>query len=232
MEKDFHFNFNMDNKREFVYEISKCSDQMLHSWTRHDLLQILYAQVGKHNNKRYNTLPKTKIITMLFSNMPNGPQPNTQTTSKRRRSSTPNNHTTSKRQRKTDNHSQLGSEPPPPNTQTTSKRQRKCENPLRLPVENPIHCPNVACRATLCKVGSFCKFCSCYICYNYDYNKDPSLWLFCSQEPSYQADSCGMSCHLECAIRHVQPVPNDEPHAKLDVGYLCASCGKMNNLLK
>ncbi|KAI3956258.1 hypothetical protein MKW92_021525 [Papaver armeniacum] len=63
-------------------------------------------------------------------------------------------------------------------------------------------CENVACQATLMLKDQFCKRCSCCICHNYDDNKDPSLWLTCWSNHHNQDDSCGMSCHLECALTH------------------------------
>lgn len=130
--------------------------------------------------------------------------------------------------------------------QKTSKRQRKTDHPSRLPVvannisinngdNNPstaIYCRNSACRANIRQEDAFCKRCSCCICYQYDDNKDPSLWLFCSSEPPFQGKSCGLSSHLECAFRHEKSgIGKDGRHAILDGSFYCVSCGKLNDLL-
>jgi hypothetical protein len=44
--------------------------------------------------------------------------------------------------------------------------------------------------------------CSCCICNKYDDNKDPSLWLVCSSDNPYSCCSCGVSCHLNCALKN------------------------------
>ena len=44
----------------------------------------------------------------------------------------------------------------------------------------------------------FCRWCTCCLCFQYDDNKGPALWLFCSSEHPMQKDSFRLSCHLEC----------------------------------
>ncbi|GJN39206.1 hypothetical protein PR202_gb28308 [Eleusine coracana subsp. coracana] len=76
--------------------------------------------------------------------------------------------------------------------------------------------------------------CSCCICFKYDDNKDPSLWLFCTSDESVQEDSCGLSCHLECALKDKRSgilQSGSEQSKKLDGGYYCTHCGKQNDLL-
>uniref|UniRef100_A0A0A9D992 Oberon-like PHD finger domain-containing protein n=1 Tax=Arundo donax TaxID=35708 RepID=A0A0A9D992_ARUDO len=63
-------------------------------------------------------------------------------------------------------------------------------------------CGNVACQAKLNAGDSYCKRCSCCICHKYDENKDPSVWLVCSSDNPYTGCSCGMSCHLRCALKN------------------------------
>ncbi|KAF6152961.1 hypothetical protein GIB67_021566 [Kingdonia uniflora] len=89
-----------------------------------------------------------------------------------------------------------------------------------------------ACRATLHREDAFYERCSCCICYKYDDNKDPSLWVACSSEPPYESDSCGMSYHLECALKDKRADIVKETHqGGLDGYYNCLSYIKVNNLL-
>nr|GMC93214.1 VIN3-like protein 2 [Ipomoea batatas] len=130
--------------------------------------------------------------------------------------------------------------------QRSSKRQRKADHPNHFPTAtsnvsttnpnsdlgNVIYCKNLACRARLNSEDAFCKRCSCCICRNYDDNKDPSLWLVCNSEPPFQRDSCGMSCHLECAIRHERSgIVKDRQDEGINGSFYCVSCGKANDLL-
>ncbi|XP_027359070.1 VIN3-like protein 1 isoform X2 [Abrus precatorius] len=125
--------------------------------------------------------------------------------------------------------------------QPSRKQQRKGENPVRFvpapdpPIEfghsNSWICKNSACRAVLSKDDTFCKRCSCCICHHFDDNKDPSLWLVCTCE-SAQGDSCGLSCHIECALQHEKVGVVDHGQLmQLDGGYCCASCGKVTGIL-
>lgn len=125
--------------------------------------------------------------------------------------------------------------------QHSKKQNRKGENPTRLlPAAdhssefghtNSWICKNSACRATLSIDDTFCRRCSCCICHLFDDNKDPSLWLVCTSE-SAQGDSCGLSCHIECAIQHEKVGVVDHGQLmQLDGGYCCASCGKVTGIL-
>lgn len=128
------------------------------------------------------------------------------------------------------------------NNQSSSRKQlRKSENPSRLPIvtdqssdfghSNSWICKNSACQAVLSIDDTFCKRCSCCICHLYDDNKDPSLWLVCSTE-SGEGDSCGLSCHIECAIqREKVGVVDLGQLMQLDGSYCCASCGKVTGIL-
>ncbi|GJN28994.1 hypothetical protein PR202_gb17179 [Eleusine coracana subsp. coracana] len=92
------------------------------------------------------------------------------------------------------------------NLQSPCKIQRTNDSSSPLLVrgaltKNAQLCQNSACRATLNPEYKFCKRCSCCICFKYDDDKDPSLWLFCTSDESVQGDSCGLSCHLECALK-------------------------------
>ncbi|XP_078441985.1 VIN3-like protein 1 [Wolffia australiana] len=92
-------------------------------------------------------------------------------------------------------------------------------------------CQNLACKAVLSLEEAFCKRCSCCICHQFDDNKDPTLWLVCGSE-SQDLDSCGMSCHVECAIqRQKAGVVNLGESLQIDGSYCCASCGKVSSIL-
>ncbi|XP_050208217.1 VIN3-like protein 1 [Mercurialis annua] len=129
-----------------------------------------------------------------------------------------------------------------PNNQPSSKKQqRKAENPTRLlpTSEQPSDfgcssswiCKNSACRAVLSIDDTFCKRCSCCICHLFDDNKDPSLWLVCTSDKG-QGDSCGLSCHIECALqREKVGVVDLGQLMQLDGSYCCASCGKVTGIL-
>ncbi|XP_057447099.1 VIN3-like protein 1 isoform X2 [Lotus japonicus] len=125
--------------------------------------------------------------------------------------------------------------------QSSKKQHRKGENPMRfIPPPDPPSdfghsdswiCKNSACRAVLSKDDTFCRRCSCCICHLFDDNKDPSLWLVCASE-SAQGDSCGLSCHIECALQHEKVGVVDHGQLmQLDGGYCCASCGKVTGIL-
>ncbi|KAK1263699.1 VIN3-like protein 1 [Acorus gramineus] len=92
-------------------------------------------------------------------------------------------------------------------------------------------CKNSACRAILNSEDTFCKRCSCCICHEFDENKDPSLWLVCTSESKHQ-DSCGLSCHIECALQHHKVGVVDLGQLMhLDGSYCCASCGKISGII-
>ncbi|KAL2538542.1 VIN3-like protein 1 [Forsythia ovata] len=122
-----------------------------------------------------------------------------------------------------------------------SRKQRKGENPVRIPTATEpcadVKCPdswickNSACRATISIDDTFCKRCSCCICHLFDDNKDPSLWAECTDE-SGSGDSCGLSCHIECALQRGKVGVVDLGQLMhLDGSYCCASCGKVSGIL-
>ncbi|CAN4084900.1 unnamed protein product [Withania somnifera] len=210
----------MEEKRELVYELSKRSHgapEMLQSWSRQEILQILCAEMGKE--RKYTGLTKLKIIENLLKIV--------------------------SEKKSLEHGSTYNLEVQPPSESGHSKKQRKAEHPSRFPIEannsltninyilgDVVYCKNLACRAKLSCQDAFCKRCSCCICRNYDDNKDPSLWLICSSEPPFQGDSCGMSCHLECAIKHGKSgIATDKLDRGNDGTFYCVSCGKANDLL-
>jgi hypothetical protein len=92
-------------------------------------------------------------------------------------------------------------------------------------------CKNSACKAVLTSDKTFCKRCSCFICHQFDDNKDPSLWLVCSSE-SGDKDCCESSCHIECALHHQKAGCIDLGQSmQLDGNYCCAACGKIIGIL-
>ncbi|GJX82053.1 VIN3-like protein 2 [Tanacetum coccineum] len=216
----------MDEKKELVYEISEWSQgapELLQSWSRQEILQILCAEMGKE--RKYTGLTKLKIIEHLLKVV------------------------SEKRSQDNENNIMIDLESSQNGEQRAAKRHRKSENPNHLDID-PEHnslvsvvdvdvvdknvdlCKNSACRAKLSQDVAFCKRCSCCICHRYDDNKDPSLWLVCSSDPPFQGNSCGMSCHLECALKDEKSgIPNDGKSKGLDGSFYCLSCGKLNDLL-
>lgn len=209
---------SLGEKRELVHEIaqwSKDAPEILRSFTRRELLEIICAEMGKE--RKYTGFTKFRMIEHLLKLI-----------SKKSKNRTDNSIASS-----------------PAKTQIGSKRQRKKENPLQ-PLTDLDHfspekckevktllCQNLACRASLSPEDAFCKRCSCCICHQYDDNKDPSLWLTCSSGSPNKDDSCGMSCHLTCALKHERTgITKNGCRPKLDGEFYCASCGKINGLLR
>ncbi|KAH0671235.1 hypothetical protein KY285_023547 [Solanum tuberosum] len=144
----------------------------------------------------------------------------------------------SKKQLKTQEQKRVSSSP---KDHSSRKQLRKGENPLRILLateqyadakcSNSWICKNSACRATISIDDTFCKRCSCCICHLFDDNKDPSLWLECTSE-SGQGDSCGLTCHVECALQRGKVGVVDLGQLmQLDGSYCCASCGKVSGIL-
>ncbi|KAK9697517.1 hypothetical protein RND81_08G043000 [Saponaria officinalis] len=216
----------MEGRREIVYELAKWSHgaaEILQTWSRQDILQILCSEMGKE--RKYTGLTKLKIIEQLLkvvSEKTGGDHPDI-----------------------------VVSERPssPSVSQKSSKRPRKPEVPSRLlgyasttnisscdtdsDPGTATYCTNAACKARLNKEDVFCKRCTCCICHKYDDNKDPSIWLTCNSEPPFSGDSCNMSCHLECALKHERSgIARHGIVAQLDGSFYCVSCGKMNDLMR
>ncbi|KAM0036598.1 putative fibronectin type III, oberon, PHD finger domain, vernalization insensitive 3 [Helianthus debilis subsp. tardiflorus] len=208
---------SMEEKREIVYEVSEWSHgapELLQSWSRQEILQILCAEMGKE--RKYTGLTKLKIIEHLLKIV-------------------------SEKRSQDDLTVNLESSESDP--QRSAKRHRKSDQPNRLNVtsdnnyvdledDNVKFCKNSACRAKLSQDEVFCKRCSCCICRQYDDNKDPSLWLICNSDPPFVGDCCGMTCHLECALKHEKSgIPKDGKNRGLDGSFHCVSCSKVNDLL-
>ncbi|KAI3754654.1 hypothetical protein L1987_54441 [Smallanthus sonchifolius] len=208
---------SMEEKREIVYEVSEWSHgapELLQSWSRQEILQILCAEMGKE--RKYTGLTKLKIIEHLLKIVS---------------------------EKRSQDDIMMNLEPSESDHQRSAKRHRKSDNPNRSNVasdhnyvdlddDNVRFCKNSACKAKLSEDGVFCKRCSCCICHQYDDNKDPSLWLICSSDPPFHGDSCGLTCHLECALKHEKSgILKDGRNRGLDGSFYCVSCGKVNDLL-
>lgn len=187
---------------------------ILSSLTRRQLLEIICAEMGKE--RKYSGYNKMQMIGHLLKLV-------------------------SKNSKKTNTDKSS-----PITTGNGFKRQRKheqlCQTPIQLdhaPQEimkeeiKILLCENIACRASMEQDNAFCKRCSCCICHQYDDNKDPSLWLTCDSDASHKDESCGMTCHLKCALKHEQAgILKNGCCAKLDGGFYCVYCGKVNGLMR
>ncbi|XP_056851711.1 VIN3-like protein 2 [Raphanus sativus] len=210
---------SVEEKIHLVYELSTqplLATEVLQAWSRKDILQILCAEMGKE--RKYTGLTKVKLIETLLKTI------------------------SKKNSGEHDGNKRGGSSDSLP-LQRNSKRPRKVDNPTRYVVptinnpsvscNNAIHyCNNLACRAMLRQEDSFCRRCSCCICLKYDDNKDPSLWLTCSSDPPFEGDSCGFSCHLECAFKSEKSGLAKDKEGEECCCFYCVSCGKPNSLLE
>ncbi|ONK64669.1 uncharacterized protein A4U43_C07F28590 [Asparagus officinalis] len=210
----------INEKRELVHKLSKWPEkapEKLLTWSRRDLIEILCAEMGKE--RKYSGVAKQKLIEHLFkvlSDKKSGKltaviEGNPQLPSS-------NNHTPSKRQRKTDHPSRLLIE-------TSLDDGGEAHRTIRI-------CENLVCKATLRMERAFCERCTCGICYKYDENKDPSLWLVCNSDFPYKGDSCGISYHVECVLNHERGgIMKSKQCVRLDGGFYCIHCQKVNDLL-
>ncbi|KAL3577071.1 hypothetical protein D5086_022354 [Populus alba] len=211
---------SLGERRELVREIaqwSKDAPEVLSSFTRRELLEIICAEMGKE--RKYSGYTKFQMIKHLLKLVSK--------TSKR--SSIGNIMAVS-----------------PANPQAGFKRPRKKESQAHLSIDlNFVStknnseeyikmqiCENAACGATLSPGDAFCKRCSCCICHYYDDNKDPSLWLTCGSD-SLGKRSCGLTCHLICALKDERTgIMKTGCHSKLEGSFYCASCRQVNELMR
>ncbi|KAK4791499.1 hypothetical protein SAY86_031912 [Trapa natans] len=207
-------NMSLEQKRGLVYQISQWpygAPELLQSWSRQEILEILCLEMGKE--RKYTGVTKLKMIEHLLrivSEKKLGESKETYDDSSQRPGLTMS-------QRKAEN-------PPPLHVPTSGMLTVKAENAI----EKTIICKNTACKASLGEADKFCKRCSCSICFKYDDNKDPSLWLICNSDLPFQGDSCGMSFHLECFLKHER---SRLARDGLDGVFYCVSCGKVNDIL-
>ncbi|CAN1141048.1 VIN3-like protein 2 [Linum perenne] len=203
-----YWKLSMTEKTKLVYELSDHPDasELLQTWSRQDILQILCSEMGKE--RKYTGLTKLKIIEQLLRIVD-------------------------------DKKSSAGGGETESSSSPFSKRQRKMDDVPTLTPTTPsipsstVYCKNSACKATMKQDDAFCKRCSCCICCKYDDNKDPSLWMTCSEDPPFQGPACGMSCHLDCALKHEATGIGEDNGGpgKLDGSFRCVGCGKVNDLL-
>ncbi|CAN8229966.1 unnamed protein product [Cochlearia groenlandica] len=214
---------SVDEKRKLVHELSKqthLATEVLQAWSRQEILQILCAEMGKE--RKYTGFTKVKIIETLLKIV--SEKKSGECEGKKRDSDCFPVQRNSKRQRKVDNPSRYVSP-------TSNNASGSC-NSVTNKGETPIYCKNLACRATLRQEDAFCRRCSCCICLKYDDNKDPSLWLTCSSDLPFEGDSCGSSCHLECAFKTEKSGLAKDKQSEGSCCFYCVSCGKPNNLLE
>lgn len=206
---------SLPDKQRLVHEIArqpKDASSMLQSFTRRELLEIICAELGKE--RKYTGYTKSQMIEHLLKIIA----------------------------KNTDMHiNENTAAQCPAKSCIGSKRKKKPASqdlhhaPLGNSKDETVKtflCLNVACKATLNPEDSFCKRCSCCICRCYDDNKDPSLWLTCSADLPNEG-SCGMSCHLQCALSNqMSGILKGSHGIKLDGTFCCVSCGKINELMK
>ncbi|KAL0677311.1 hypothetical protein Bca4012_005292 [Brassica carinata] len=215
---------SVDEKRKLVHELSKDSDlafEALQVWTHEEIRQVLCAELGKE--RKYKNLTKAQLINSLLK-----------TVSEKKAPTPPikGNSGGDQEDRKRDSSTTTKT------TKRNSKRQRKNATPTRyVSAESvnkakcgSIYCKNLACQAVLRQEDLFCQRCSCCICHKYDDNKDPSLWLTCGSDPPFPGESCGLSCHLDCAFKTEKS--GLKPSSDVDGCFYCVSCGKTNSLLE
>lgn len=218
---------SVDAKRELVLQLSKCPHialGLLHEWTSHDIKQILFSVFCRE--KKYDGVSKKIMLKYLFQAVNGEPSGRGKRVSK----SDPEQNSSSlqfphKKQRKND----ATLLPVIASTPVTAG----VSAPTNSAPTNSAHlCQNSACRASLNPADKFCRRCSCCICFKYDDNKDPSLWLSCNSDQNFQGESCGLSCHLECAFGDERSgILQSGQSKKLDGSYYCIHCRKQNDLL-
>ncbi|KAJ0251729.1 VIN3-like protein 2 [Hirschfeldia incana] len=221
---------SVDEKRQLVYELSKQSHlatEVLQAWSRQEILQILCAEMGKE--RKYTGLTKVKIIEALLkivSEKNSGEYDEKKKKKKKSDTECLPVERNTKRQRKVDEPTRYVA------STSNNNASGSCSsvNTKGEEKNTTTYCNNLACRAILREGDSFCRRCSCCVCLKYDDNKDPSLWLTCSSDPPFEGDSCGFSCHLECAFK-------SEKSGLASGGgdrccFYCVSCGKQNSLLE
>ncbi|PON89844.1 Fibronectin type III [Trema orientale] len=204
---------SLGEKRKLVHEIAQCSKdapEVLRSFTRKELLEIICSEMGKQ--RKYTGYSKFQMIEHLLKLVSQS--------------------------------SNTDSLPAffPTEIQVQNKRQRNIEAPIQPvndvdPMTNKEEhakfrlCQNVVCKANLSIENSFCKRCSCCICHRYDDNKDPSLWLTCVSDSAGEHDSCGMSCHLDCALKQKRGILKAGCNT-LDRCFNCVYCGKAYDIMR
>ncbi|WJX58033.1 hypothetical protein P8452_43531 [Trifolium repens] len=206
---------NFQDKQRLVHEVarkSKDAPNILQAFTRRELLELICAELGKE--RKYTGYTKDQMIEHLLKLV----------------------------SKKSNQHAEQNAlAHSPAKSCIGSKRKKGLPSPdlHHVQVENTnketmktLVCQNVACKATLNPEDSFCKRCSCCICRCYDDNKDPSLWLTCTSDNPNDG-SCGMSCHLQCALSNqMSCILKGSCGKTLDGSFYCVSCRKINDLMR
>ncbi|XP_038716607.1 VIN3-like protein 2 isoform X2 [Tripterygium wilfordii] len=212
---------SLRQKRKLVHEValwSKDAPKILNSFTRKELLEIICAEMGKE--RKYTGFNKSQMIKHLLELV-------------------------SRKSKRSNNQHFLGSSAEKNQTGSRSEKWIELQQQVSTDLNHvshddskeehikPIVCQNIACRAPLHTEDAFCKRCSCFICHQYDDNKDPSLWLTCSSEYVEENDSCGITCHLICALQDERAgIMKIGCYEKLDGKFYCVACGKVNGLMR
>ncbi|MCD7454846.1 hypothetical protein HAX54_026217 [Datura stramonium] len=129
------------------------------------------------------------------------------------------------------------------NTGSAFKRQRKQEYQCQPSIQNNeanwemdnktqvLLCHNLACRATLEIVFSAKDVLAAFVISMMIIKTN--LWLTCDSDSQDELKSCGLSCHLKCALEHEQSgILKNCVNPKLDGDFYCVSCGKVNGLMR
>ncbi|KAL8153959.1 hypothetical protein V2J09_011719 [Rumex salicifolius] len=208
----------LGEKRELVNEIAQWPEdapKILSSFTRRELLEIICAEMGKE--RKYTGMAKGRMINHLLNVVLNRKKQNTNSIV----DAPVKSQSGAKRQKRSENSNQQSDSSDPIGGSSCIDDQVKF-----------LLCDNLACRAAIRPEDGFCKRCSCCICHRYDDNKDPSLWLTCNSDSPNEIDSCGLSCHLKCALKHARAgIHKNSSFKKLDGQFSCVTCGKINDLM-
>ncbi|XP_062191813.1 VIN3-like protein 2 isoform X2 [Phragmites australis] len=213
---------SLKDKRQLVYEVSRwpqSAAEILQCWTRRDLLELICAELGKE--RKYTNVPKSKMIAYLLKLVSrNNGQLKDDSANAILSGQDNKNDTQTKENGEQSQHLSKSV-----NSDSSTRREARAGS--------SVICRNVACQAKLNAGDSYCKRCSCCICHKYDENKDPSLWLVCSSDNPYSGCSCGMSCHLKCALKNKKTgILKNGCNKKLDCSFYCVCCGKINWLMR
>ncbi|CAD5318869.1 unnamed protein product [Arabidopsis thaliana] len=198
---------SFDQRRQLVLKLSKESErefkEVLKDWSCNEIRELLRAESKK--DIKYTGLTKDEIITRLFNIVS---------------------------KKNTRDHEVEEIIPSP------KRQKRDLVTPLAKAKGNEtckgkMYCQNLACQNKLREEDTFCKRCSCCICFKYDDNKDPSLWLTCNSDSQFDGESCGLSCHLNCAFDSEKSgLKEDTPSSDIDGCFNCVSCGKTNSKIE
>jgi len=220
MDPEKHNGMSLRDKRQLVYEVARWPQgavEILQCWTRRDLLELICVELGKE--RKYTNVPKSKMIAYLLKLVSRNSEQLMDGNAKAILSGQDNKDET--QMKEYEEQAQL--------LVKTANSDSSMHGEARA---GTVVCRNVACQAIRNAGDKYCKRCSCCICNKYDDNKDPSLWLVCSSDNPYSGSSCGMSCHLKCALKNKKAGIVKNGCNKLDCSFYCVSCGKINWLMR